>query len=168
MINVQTGSLITMAVKKTNRGLVARAAMSTPVLRGGFMPQQNAVHGIKLTAHAVLLQLPPDVRPIIKLTVRELLPVPIPAVIPVTDVVMIPARQGLLKTIPGQFLHILNAEQPAKNVKAAHQAPALLIPGLLLLPLNAELATNAAIPAVPVMKKNMPDLQNADQAAINV
>ena len=130
MSNVRTGSLITKDVKKTNHGLVVKAVMSIPVLPDDFMQQQNAVRGIKLTVHAVLLQLPPDVRPIIKLTVRELLPVPIPAVIPAIAAAMIPVRPGLLKTIPDLIQQQPSAGQDVTDVKTVLPA-ALLIPVLM-------------------------------------
>ena len=55
MINARTANLITRDVKKTARELVVRAAMSTPVLRDGFMQHQTAVRGIILMVNAVLL-----------------------------------------------------------------------------------------------------------------
>ena len=66
MTNVRTANLITRVVKKTGRELVVRAAMSTPVLRDGFMLPQTAVRGIVLTANAVPLRRRQVVRLIIK------------------------------------------------------------------------------------------------------
>ena len=63
--SVRTASLITNNVKKTGRALVVKPDMSTPVLRGGFMPPQSVVSGTVLTASAVPLHLRPVVRPII-------------------------------------------------------------------------------------------------------
>ena len=54
--SVRTASLITNNVKKTDHVLVGKADMSTPVLRGAYMPQQNAVRGILLMASAVPLR----------------------------------------------------------------------------------------------------------------
>ena len=54
--SVRTASLITNNVKKTDRALVVKPDMSTPVLRGAYMPQQNAVRGILLMASAVPLR----------------------------------------------------------------------------------------------------------------
>ena len=59
-------NLIIKDVKKTGRELVVRAAMSTPVLRDGFMQHQTAVRGIIRTVNAVPLLLRPVVRPITK------------------------------------------------------------------------------------------------------
>ena len=54
--NVRTASLITNNVKKTGRAPAVKPDMSTPVLRGAYMPQQNAVRGILLMASAVPLR----------------------------------------------------------------------------------------------------------------
>ena len=62
MINVRTENLIIKDVKKTGRELVAKAVMSTPALRDGFMQHQTVVRGIIRTANAVPLLRLPDVR----------------------------------------------------------------------------------------------------------
>ena len=62
--NVRTASLITNNVKKTGRALVGKPDMSTPVLRGGYMPLQTVVSGTVPTASAV--PLPP--RPVVPAT----------------------------------------------------------------------------------------------------
>ena len=131
--NVRTENLITKVVKKTGREPAVNKVMSTPVLRAGFMQHQTAVRGIILTANAVLLQLPPDVRPIIRLPVTRHadLPERIPAVIPVTDVVMIPVRPVLLKTITDLMLLLPNAVPDVTDVKTVLPA-AGLIPVLML------------------------------------
>ena len=149
MSNVQTGCLITKDVKKTVRELVVRAVMSTPALRDVFMPQQNAARGIIPMVHAVLLQLPPDVRPIIKSTVQELLPVPIPAVTPAIAAAMIPVRPGLLKTIPDLIQQQPSAGQDVTDVKTVLPA-ALLIPVLMSDLPNAELVMLVMILVNPV------------------
>ena len=63
--NVQTESLITNNVKKTDRALVRKPDMSIPVLPDGFMPLQTVVSGTVPTASAVQLRLRPVVRPVI-------------------------------------------------------------------------------------------------------
>ena len=63
--NVRTASLITNNVKKTDRGLVGKPDMSTPVLRGACMLLQTDVLMTNLTASAVPLRPLPDARPII-------------------------------------------------------------------------------------------------------
>ena len=60
--NARTANLITNNVKRTGRGLVQKQVMSTPVLRGGCMQHQTGVLMTILTANAVPLHLPPDVR----------------------------------------------------------------------------------------------------------
>ena len=73
------------------------------------------------------------------------LPEPIPAVIPVTDVVMIPVRPGLLKTIQALYLLIPNAVRPANAVKIVHPA-AGLIPDLM-----SDLPSAEAAMLVPIL-----------------
>ena len=73
-------------------------------------------------------------------------------VIPVTAAAMTTARPGLLKTTPAPYLHTLNAEPLVKNVKAAHPEQVHHITERFLRLLNADLVTNAAIPAVPVLQ----------------
>ena len=108
-------------------------AMSTLVLRDGFMLRQTVVRGIILTVNAVPLLLLPVVRPIIRLPVTRHadLPERIPAVIPVTDVVMIPVRQGHQKTITDLMLLLPNAVPDVTDVKTVLPA-AGLIPVLML------------------------------------
>ena len=60
--NARTANLITKAVKKTDRGLVAKLVMSTPVLRGGCMQRQTVVLMTILTANAVLHHRQPAAR----------------------------------------------------------------------------------------------------------
>ena len=144
MINVRTENLIIKDVKKTGREPVVRAAMSTPVLRDGFMQHQTVVRGIILTANAVPLLLRPDVRPIIRSPVtrhadhQERIPV----AIPVIAVVMTTAHPGLLKTIPVLMLLQLNVDQDVTDVKTVLQA-ALLIQVLMSDLPNAALAMPA-------------------------
>ena len=151
MINVRTANLITKDVKKTGRELVVNKVMSTLVLRDGFMPRQTVVRGIILTVNAVLLLLLPDVRPIIRLpaTRHAVRPERIPAVIPVTDVVMIPARPALLKTITDLMLLLPNAAQDVTDVKTVLPA-AGLIPVLMSVLPNVEAAMLVPIPAAQV------------------
>ena len=59
--SVQTASLITNNVKKTDRALVRKPDMSIPVLPDGFMPLQTVANGILLTEPAVPVQLLPVV-----------------------------------------------------------------------------------------------------------
>ena len=80
------------------------------------------------------------------------LPVPIPAVIPVTDVVMILARQVLLKTIQEQQRLIPNVEQPANAVKAVRPEQAHHITEHFLRLPNVGLVTDAVIPVLPDQK----------------
>ena len=63
-VSVQTESLITNNVKKTDRALVRKPDMSIPVLPDGFMPLQTVVSGILLMALVVPLRLRPVVRPV--------------------------------------------------------------------------------------------------------
>ena len=149
MSNARTDSLITNNVKKTGQELAENKVMSTPVLPDGFMPQQNAARGIIPMVHAVLLQLPPDVRPIIKSTVQELLPVPIPAVTPAIAAAMIPVRPGLLKTIPDLIQQQPSAGQDVTDVKTVLQAVPLT-PALTLDLLNAVLVINVMTTVNPV------------------
>ena len=151
MINVQTANLIIKAVKKTGREPAVNKAMSTLVLRNGFMPPQTVVRGIVLTVNAVPLLLLPVVRPIIRLPVtrhaahRE----PIPADILVIAVVMIIVRPVLLKTIQVPYLLIPNAVRLANAVKTVLPA-AGLIPDLMSDLPSAEAAMLVPIPAAQV------------------
>ena len=161
MINVRTENLITKDVKKTGREPAVNKVMSTPVLRDGFMLRQTVVRGIILTVNAVPLLLLPVVRPIIRLPVTRHadLPERIPAVIPVTDVVMIPVRPVLLKTITDLMLLLPNVVQDVTDVKTVHPA-AGLIPVLMSGLPSVEAAMHAPIlvaqvrspyPALPIM-----------------
>ena len=153
MINVRTENLIIKDVKKTGRELVVKAVMSTPALRDGFMQHQTAVRGILLMVNAVPHRPLPDVRPIIRSPVTRHADHQerIPAVIPVTDVVMIPARPVLLKTIP---VLMLPQQSAVPDVIAARAAPpaVLLIPEIMQGRLNAELVTIVLIPAAREQK----------------
>ena len=144
--NVRTENLITKVVKKTGREHVVRVVMSTPVLRDGFMLRQTVVRGIILTVNVVPLLLLPVVRPIIRLPVTRHadLPERIPAVIPVTDVVMIPVRQGHQKTITDLMLLLPNVVQDVTDVKTVHPA-AGLIPVLMSGLPSVEAAMHAPI-----------------------
>ena len=156
--------------------------MSTPVLRDGFMLRQTVVRGIILTVNAVPLLLLPVVRPIIRLPVTrhaDLLE-RIPAVIPVTDVVMIPVRQGLLKTIPVLMPQQPNAGQDVTAVNLVRPVQVHLIP--VLMPerpnVTADRAvTDVTIPAEQVknrflvlllIKKSVFPLPNAEIAVMSV
>ena len=136
--NARTESLITNNVKKTGRGLVANLVMSTPVLPDACMRPQTVVLMTILMANAVLLHLPPAALPITPSTVMlpEVLPVPIPAVTPVTVVVPTNAH-AVPRTIQALKPEQLNADQHA--VTAIHLAPveAHLIPVPLFLTMNA-------------------------------
>ena len=147
MTNVRTANLITRVVKKTGREPAVNKAMSTLVLRDGFMPPQTVVRGIVLMVNAVPLLLLPVVRPIIRLPVTRHadLPERIPAVIPVTDVVMIPVRQGHQKTITDLMLLLPNVVQDVTDVKTVHPA-AGLIPVLMSGLPSAEAAMLVPIP----------------------
>ena len=79
------------------------------------------------------------------------LPVLIPAVIPVTDVVMIPVRQGLLKTIQVLYLLIQSAEPLAGDVKTALREAAL-IPVLMPELQNAVLVINVMTHVLPAQQ----------------
>ena len=149
--NVRTANLITKVVKKTGRELVVNKAMSTLVLRDGCMPRQTVVHGIALTVNAVPLRHLQVVRPIIRLPVTRHAahPVLILADIPVTDVVMIPARPALLKTITDLMLLLPNAAQDVTDVKTVLPA-AGLIPVLMSVLPNVEAAMLVPIPAAQV------------------
>ena len=78
-------------------------------------------------------------------------PVLIPAVIPVTDVVMIPVRPGLLKTIQVLYLLIQSAEPLAGDVKTALREAAL-IPVLMPELQNAVLVINVMTHVLPDQK----------------
>ena len=131
--NVRTENLIIKVVKKTGREPAVNKDMSTLVLRDGFMQRQTVVRGIVLTANVVPLLLPPDVRPIIKSPVTRHADHQegIPAAIPVIVAVMIPARQGLLKTIPVLMPQQPNAGQDVTDVNLVRPVPVLLIPDLM-------------------------------------
>ena len=73
------------------------------------------------------------------------LPEPIPAVIPVTDVVMIPVRPGLLKTIQALYQLTPNAVQPANAVK-------IVLPAAGLIPvLMSDLPSAGLVMLVPIL-----------------
>ena len=73
------------------------------------------------------------------------LPEPIPAVIPVIDVVMIPVRPGLLKTIPAPYQLTPNAVQPANAVK-------IVLPAAGLIPvLMSDLPSAGLVMLVPIL-----------------
>ena len=131
--NVRTVNLITRVVKKTGRELVVNKAMSILVLRDGFMQRQTVVRGIILTVNAVPLRRRQVVRPITRSPV--ILPVdhrePIPAVIPVTAAVMIPARPELLKITPDHTQQQPNAVPDVTDVNLVRPVPVLLIPDLM-------------------------------------
>ena len=133
MTNVQTANLITKVVKKTGRELVVNKAMSTLVLRDGFMQRQTVVRGIILTVNVVPLLLLPVVRPIIRspATRPAAHPVLILADIPVTAAVMIPVRPELLKTIQAHIQQQQNAAQDVTDVNLVRPVPARLIPDLM-------------------------------------
>ena len=133
MINVRTENLITKDVKKTGRELVVNKVMSTPAPRGGFMQHQTAVRGIIRTVNAVPLLLLPVVRPIIKSPVTRHADHQegIPAAIPVIVAVMIPARQGLLKTIPVLMPQQPNAGQDVTDVNPVRPVQVHPIPDLM-------------------------------------
>ena len=59
--SVRTASLITNNVKKTDRALVVKPDMSTPVRRGACMPQQTDVLMTSHSVNAVPLRLLPVV-----------------------------------------------------------------------------------------------------------
>ena len=151
MINVRTANLITKVVKKTGREPAVNKVMSTLVLRDGCINRQTVVRGIILTVNAVPLLLLPVVRPIIRLPVTRHadLPERIPAVIPVTDVVMIPVRQGHQKTITDLMLLLPNAVPDVTDVKTVLPA-AGLIPVLMSVLPNVEAAMLVLTPAAQV------------------
>ena len=146
--NVRTANLIIKVVKKTGREPAVNKVMSTLVLRDGCINRQTVVRGIALTANAVPLLLLPVVRPIIRLPVTRHadLPERIPAVIPVTDVVMIPVRQGHQKTITDLMLLLPNAVPDVTDVKTVLPA-AGLIPVLMSVLPNVEAAMLVLTPA---------------------
>ena len=171
MINVRTANLITKVVKKTGRELVVNKDMSILVLRGGFMPRQTVVRGIILMVNAVPLLLLPDVRPIIRLpAIRHAdHPVLILADIPVIVAVMIPARQGLLKTITDLMLLLPNAVPDVTDVKTVLPAAGLipvLMSVMLLLPNAVPDVTDVktVLPAaglIPVLMSGLPSAEAA-------
>ena len=156
--------------------------MSTHVLRDAFMQHQTAVRGIILTANAVPLRLLPVVRPIIRSPVirhadhQE----GIPAAIPVTVAVMIPARQGLLKTIQARIQQQPNAGQDVTDVNPVRPVQVHPIP--VLMPerpnVTADRAvTDVTIPAAQdknrflvllLIKKSAFPLLNAERDVTNV
>ena len=152
--NARTDSLIIKVVRKTDRGLAVNRAMSTPVLRDGFMLLPTAVLMILLTVNAARLLLLPDVRPITALTVPVRPPVPMPAAIPVTVVVMTTVRPERLKTIPVPYLLILNAVRPVSVAKTVLPA-AHLIPALMSDLQNAGLVTLVPTPAGRVLNPSL-------------
>ena len=105
------------------------------------------------------------------------LPVPIPAVIPVTDVAMIPVRPERQKTIPVPMLPQPSADHAATDVKTVRPARPI---GTVLMSdlLNAEAAILVLIPVLPVpvaepavlpvMTRFMSVRLNAAQAAMDV
>ena len=151
MINVRTENLIIKDVKKTGRELVVRAAMSTPALQDVCINQLTAVRGIILMVNAVPLLRLLDVRRIIKSPVilpsdhRE----PIPAVIPVTDVVPMFVLPEHLRIIMVLTAERLNAVLLVIVVKTVLQA-AGLIPVLMLDLLNAEVVMLVPTPVAQV------------------
>ena len=155
--NVRTANLIIKVVKKTGREPAANKDMSTPVLRDGFMQHQTAVRGIILTANAVPLLLPPVVRPIIRSPVirhadhQEGIPAAIPVIVAVMiPAVMIPARQGLLKTIQARIQQQPNAGQDVTDVNPVRPVQVHPIPVLMPEQLNVtadRAVTDVTIPA---------------------
>ena len=177
MDSARTASLITNNVKKTDHVLVGKPDMSIPVRRGGCMLLQTVVLMINLMASAVTMRLQKDVRAITKLLVtrRAALPVPIPAVIHVIDVVPtnVPAGQ---RTIPARTLQQLSAVRLAVTVKTVLPEAAITQVLMPVLP-SAEAVITVPIPAVPVrspclvlgMKtKSVFLIPNAEQAVTNV
>ena len=150
MKNVLMIILFIKNVKKIRAELVVRPVMSIPVLPDAFMPIPTAALGILLTVNAAPLRPLPVVRPIMKLVVPVLPPVPMPAGTPVINVAMIPARPGLLKTTPELIHRQLNAAHPVIVVKIALPAALLIPENMSVLP-NAALAMPVTIPAKQVL-----------------
>ena len=124
--------------------------MSILVLPDGFMLPQTAVPGIILTVNAAPLLLLPVVRPIIKSPVTRHADHQegIPAAIPVIVAVMIPARQGLLKTIPVLMPQQPNAGQDVTDVNPVRPVQVHLIP--VLMPERPNVTADRAVTDVTI------------------
>ena len=108
------------------------------------------VHGIILTANAVPLLLLPVVRPIIKSPVTRHADHQegIPAAIPVIVAVMIPARQGLLKTIQARIQQQPNAGQDVTDVNPVRPVQVHPIP--VLMPERPNVTADRAVTDVTI------------------
>ena len=124
--------------------------MSILVLPDGFMLPQTAVPGIILTVNAAPLLLLPVVRPIIKSPVTRHADHQegIPAAIPVIVAVMIPARQGLLKTIPVLMPQQPNAGQDVTDVNPVRPVQVHPIP--VLMPERPNVTADRAVTDVTI------------------
>ena len=147
--SVRTASLITNNVKKTDLVPAAKRGMSTPVLRGDFMPQQTVASGILLTASAVPLRPRPVVRPITAYPVPAAPMAKTLADTLVTNVVTTLVRDARKNIIPEAKPEKPNAERSAITVKTA--LPAILLTQVLMPELrNVVPVITVPIPAVPV------------------